>query len=463
MRHARIRGSELIHQLHSHIMAQCVSSSHRFYFIEMLRSRYWKVLELEPYIEMGNQYFKDASPEDKGLWNYTIAGFYQLQDGYAQKSIHYYEVALSHIADHSSPAYAHILGDMSTELSRIGDHSRALGLAQKAKQLTMLGGDTEAQSVATVAEAFCHHSLGNFLRAKILCDEAKNLIPADQENKSRFRDELELDIYLSRTEYREAQATALAILEYASSCRPPKRDTLATQLNLALIGIAIGSDTELIKHYLDTAHHQLSTFVSYPPGFSWCDAIAANLHLREGNLSTAKEKFEKCFLIFQNSRDIQGIALCLDGMGDITHKMYDHEGTCRWAMLFLAFGMSLKSMVVTVSALRCIGEIFAARGDDKTAFNLLSAALHTFTVMDVHRERAKCMIGMGAILSRRGNLEKSVELWQTARVLLERSSSQTMDIARVDAMIQSAAKTTDIQTEFPLSREALGHELAPQL
>lgn len=122
------------------------------------------------------------------------------------------------MADHSSPTYAHILGDMSTELSRIGDHSRALGLAQKARQITMLGVDTEAQSVATVAEAFCQHSLGNFLRAKILCEEARNLVPQTVENETKFRAELELDIYLSRTEYREAQATALAILDSAASC-----------------------------------------------------------------------------------------------------------------------------------------------------------------------------------------------------------------------------------------------------
>lgn len=66
MRSAGIGGSKLIHHLHLHIMGPCVSSSHQFYFNEMLRSRNWKVLELEPYIEMGNQYFRDASPEDKG-------------------------------------------------------------------------------------------------------------------------------------------------------------------------------------------------------------------------------------------------------------------------------------------------------------------------------------------------------------------------------------------------------------
>jgi hypothetical protein len=70
MHHAGIDGSELIHQVRPHVVGRAASPSHRYYFIEMLRGKTRAESEIEPYIGSGNQYFENASPEEKGQWDF---------------------------------------------------------------------------------------------------------------------------------------------------------------------------------------------------------------------------------------------------------------------------------------------------------------------------------------------------------------------------------------------------------
>jgi hypothetical protein len=66
--------------------------------------------------------------------------------------------------------------------------------------------------------------------------------------------------------------------------------------------------------------------------------------------------------------------------------------------------------------------MFLTHKDENTAISLFTVALVGFTYMDVHRSRAECMIRLGDISSRHGDLLKAVELWESARPLFERSS-----------------------------------------
>jgi hypothetical protein len=62
---------------------------------------------------------------------------------------------------------------------------------------------------------------------------------------------------------------------------------------------------------------------------------------------------------------------------------------------------------------------------------LFTIALEGFTYMDVHRSRAECMVRLGDISNRCGDLLKAVEFWNTARPLFERSS-QAKEVQCVD-------------------------------
>ncbi|KAJ7887991.1 hypothetical protein B0H13DRAFT_1888545 [Mycena leptocephala] len=72
--------------------------------------------------------------------------------------------------------------------------------------------------------------------------------------------------------------------------------------------------------------------------------------------------------------------------------------------------------------------------------NILVAqiALEGFTLMDVHRSRAECVLQLGDISKAHGDLLKAVELelWQTARPLFERSS-QAKQVENIDKRLTS--------------------------
>jgi hypothetical protein len=104
--------------------------------------------------------------------------------------------------------------------------------------------------------------------------------------------------------------------------------------------------------------------------------------------------------------------------------------------MFLGLTLKSKAKFNTMRAFCCLGQIFTAQGDNETALTLFTMALDEFTFMDVHRWRADCMVRMADIWEQRGDLMKSVELWQKARPLFERSS-QAKDVTRIDVKLAS--------------------------
>ncbi|KAJ7749449.1 hypothetical protein B0H16DRAFT_1725095 [Mycena metata] len=77
-------------------------------------------------------------------------------------------------------------------------------------------------------------------------------------------------------------------------------------------------------------------------------------------------------------------------------------------------------------------------GDEFSAISLFTLALDGFTHMDIHLSRAKCMIRLGDIAQRNGDLLKALELWDTARPLFE-SSSQAKRVLDIDQRISGTS------------------------
>ncbi|KAJ6523996.1 hypothetical protein B0H19DRAFT_1276691 [Mycena capillaripes] len=74
-------------------------------------------------------------------------------------------------------------------------------------------------------------------------------------------------------------------------------------------------------------------------------------------------------------------------------------------------------------------------GEDETALNLFYAALEGGTAMDIHRLRAECMVGIGDIMIRSGDLVQAKEMWTGAHPLFVRSC-QMKDAAAVDKRLE---------------------------
>jgi tetratricopeptide (TPR) repeat protein len=328
-------------------------------------------------------------------------------------------------------------------LCSLGLHTRALSLAQKARHISELIGDKLTVSRAIHVESSCHVAAGNLLHAEKLCREAPEQYPIEEQLQS---------ILLTKTEYQEARGLLLKTLEYRSSCRPPISDTLLCHLNLAIIGIEMGADVGVINHHLDAARMQCTTFVAYPRGILCCDTLTANIHLRQRNIKLARQTLDKCLASAQKERDAEITHYCLLLLADIQHGLSSYRETERWALISLAFGMTTTNRVTTTKALQCIGDLLVIDGDHDTALNLFTAALDSFTSMDIHRGRADCMVRIAAIFEQRREIRKTVELLQRAHQLYKRSSQEN-EIIKIDTKLHAMAAVPK-DDEAPLQRLA---------
>jgi hypothetical protein len=173
----------------------------------------------------------------------------------------------------------------------------------------------------------------------------------------------------------------------------------------------------------------------------------ADLYLREGDISIAKELFKTCFRTCTRS-EIK--SYCLEQLGN-TGRWGPSGQMFSWTIVYLAHSLKFKEKLGVYKALQFLGDRFLAQADDAMAVSLLSVALEGFTYMDVHHSRAECMLRLGDISKAYGNLLKAVELWDVARPLFERSS-QTKQIEASDERIASIGKDVLKQHRMNLAR-----------
>jgi hypothetical protein len=74
-----------------------------------------------------------------------------------------------------------------------------------------------------------------------------------------------------------------------------------------------------------------------------------------------------------------------------------------------------------------------------TALYLFHAALHAGTQMDIHRLRAECMVGIGEIMLRRGDLIQAKRMWAVAHPLFVRSSRRK-DAASIEKRLEKLSQ-----------------------
>ncbi|KAJ7024771.1 hypothetical protein C8F04DRAFT_1192065 [Mycena alexandri] len=160
----------------------------------------------------------------------------------------------------------------------------------------------------------------------------------------------------------------------------------------------------------------------------------ANLNLREGAGSSAL--FCKCLNSIRG-KDSELVGLCLERLGDINYWEGSYHDSS-WSTILLAHSLKQKEKLGIYKGLQFMGDIFLQENDEATAISLFMLALQCFTQMDVHRSRAECMIRLGDISEKNGDLFNALELWEMARPLFERSSqtkhiqATNKRIARVD-------------------------------
>jgi hypothetical protein len=169
-----------------------------------------------------------------------------------------------------------------------------------------------------------------------------------------------------------------------------------------------------------------------------CSFVSAELQLYRGDQSeSVRGAFLQCLAKSRGIYpDLQGF--CLASLGEPRHAMHDTAETFHWAVLSLAFVRKMKEPVGILNSLRRLANVHIALHDDETALHLFRAALEGGIAIDIHRLEAECMVGIGDILVRRGDLMQAKEMWAAACPLFVRSS-RMKDAAAVQVRLQQLA------------------------
>ncbi|KAJ7242073.1 hypothetical protein C8J57DRAFT_1726465 [Mycena rebaudengoi] len=301
-----------------------------------------------------------------------------------------------------------------------GEYRAGSALAQDAQRLNRRLGRFLAEAAGMAAEAQCCIALGLLARGAALCAEARALVLACGMRDSEQRiavDDIATDVHFLRTEYAECRAFHAAVVRDTGAGGARSMFHAYALASVAHMDILTGADEGAIVANLEEARR-----VAQAHRFSWgllfCDARAADLCLRWGDLAGARDIYRR--VLHAPGVDAQLAAWSLSRLGDPTRGL---GRDAHDPFVYLAY-VRLKSTAGTYDALRCVGDVFMGRGDERAAGSVFEVALDGFTGMDVHLGRATCMERLGGIYLGRGDEAKARELWEGARPLYVRASQR---------------------------------------
>jgi hypothetical protein len=323
-------------------------------------------------------------------------------------------------------ARAHIENGLGRYYHSIQNHRNAQKLARLTGRVR-----EECASVANEAIPWCY--LGNFRKAQVCAAQGHALLlehglqGSDRELACL---DMQAEIHFQKSEYLEARQIKVCMVQMTSRHRGPYYHSNALQ-ELALIDIITGAEDSGVIRNLSAAK-ELSAELQWALGGVRCDLTQCQLDIRGGRVAKAYTELKKLAKI------TMGVG-ALESLGDLSSKMCGLDETKGWATTYFAFARKTKNLGRTYQALRCLGDIVLAEGDEETALNVFQAVLDGSTEMGVHRRRADCMSRIGDILFRRLELEKAKKMWQAARLVFDRSSREN-DVATIDAKLAELAR-----------------------
>ncbi|KAJ7442888.1 hypothetical protein FB451DRAFT_1376861 [Mycena latifolia] len=213
---------------------------------------------------------------------------------------------------------------------------------------------------------------------------------------------------------------------------------------MAQIDVEIGACRIGVRRNIDRARELFSS-MGHSIGIIFCDMITAGLYVNVGDSLKAMTLFQKC-LQFAWGKYTEAVSYCLEKLGNASLWVATDHMTLKWTATFLIHSLKLKRKLEIHKALQFLGDMYLADGDQETAISLFTVALEGFTKMDVHRSKAECILQLGDISERNGDLPKAVELWKTARSLFERSS-QAKQLTHTEERLARAINQSEHHVE----------------
>ncbi|KAJ6535813.1 hypothetical protein DFH09DRAFT_1283952 [Mycena vulgaris] len=315
------------------------------------------------------------------------------------------------------------------------DHNNAIPIATKyfetALSLAISTGNTRRQCESSIYFANIKWEMGDPASGQM----ARDLLAHCGMSGSAVDSEImntQAEVHKLKSEYVEARNIQTKLLHEHPIELIPLEHAI-TLLNMAELDVLLGAPTDKVQMNIDTAKSIFNS-IPYLICEMLCDAVMGALHLREGNLQSATSLFHKC-LSSSWVNYAEPVNYCLETLGD--RSLWDSTDQS-WTIIYLVHASKSQQKLDVHKALQFLGDAFRIQGDQHTAISLLTVALEGFTMMDIHRSRAECMLGLGYISKEHGDILKAAELWRIARPLFERSS-QAKKVALVDKELLSIA------------------------
>jgi tetratricopeptide (TPR) repeat protein len=320
------------------------------------------------------------------------------------------------------------LGGLAWINLALGEYSVAQRDAHESQKLSRVSGYLFGETDAVCIEAFCWKNLGHYKRSLSLSIKAQSLLGLYAMSGNELSLAImtnQAEVHKCKSEYSEAWTIQTKILRISTN-QSTYRQAVAL-LNLAEIAVSMGVQKREVQGNIELAR-SIFTTLNLKLFITYCDATLADLYTREKNLLAAKRLLKKCLKSATEQSEIK--LFCLQRLANVSFWGAD-KSTAVWTTIFLLHSLKSKAKLQVYKALQFLGQIFLTHKEENTAISLFTVALVGFTYMDVHQSRAECMIRLGDIASRHGDLLKVVELWKSARPLFERSS-QVKEVQCID-------------------------------
>ncbi|KAF8183223.1 hypothetical protein K438DRAFT_1975095 [Mycena galopus ATCC 62051] len=323
---------------------------------------------------------------------------------------------------------------------RCGELHRQLNIVHKARDLMRFTSDSSLGVHWIENEAVVNSEIGNMPRALDLCAQGEDiLVSSGMRGSDRHLALLDIRaaVHFQKTEYEEARQLHEEISKETSSTSSPL--FYANSLvSIAQLDVITGRPVAGILANMRTAEAIWQSFGT--PRVLVSSLLTAELKLYCGDPENARTEFLKCLTkirgLYPELRE-----LCLAALGDPKHRMHSAKEILPWTITSLALVGKRKDLVGTSNALRRLADVHSILKEDETALSLFHAALDGGTNIGIHRLRAECMVGIGDIMLRRGDLVQAKEMWTGAYPLFVRSS-RMKDAAAVEERLQQLPNTS---------------------
>ncbi|KAJ7770057.1 hypothetical protein B0H16DRAFT_1777129 [Mycena metata] len=380
------------------------------------------------------EHFKTFDDPDLKSDFYTALGYYYSSKLNSPAALQYCQMGLSLAKSHGNIRWqSAALLRLSFIKYSTGDHIIAQSYAQEMQRLASISGNLQGEARGLYSEVLCCQALGNYRECIFLIMRASALLGLCGLSQGVTNYDLmicQADIHVLKSEYDDARTIYQQFLQNYQGTRLYEGVTL---INIAEIEILIGISCNVIQERIN-ASHAIFVKAGQKKGLTFCDTIQADLNLREGDMSSFL--FCKCLRIgWGNHLDV--VSYCLERLVDVTHWDAHHDPS--WSAVFLVHSLKAKEKLGIHKALQFIGNVYLMENNEVTAVNLFTIVLEGFTYMDVHRSRAECMIRLGDIAKKNGDVLKALELWETASPLFE-CSLQAKRVQEIEQRISGISE-----------------------